>query len=90
MNDLLSQAYYSKVISVLFLNSTFKLLSRFVQPDTSSFTDSEIVWRMNKPWHIGLIVAADSRERLLELLDAYTQRISNKFHASAPAPDVSV
>lgn len=65
-------------------------LSRFEHPDTSSFTDSEIVWRMNKPWHIGLIVAADTRERVLELLDHYTQRIGNEFHASAPAPDASV
>lgn len=62
-------------------------LSRFEHPDTSSFTDAEIVWRMNKPWHIGLIVAADTRERVLELLDAYTHRISTEFHASAPAPD---
>ncbi|MCE7991139.1 MAG: ATPase [Roseivirga sp.] len=65
-------------------------LSRFEHPDTSSFTDAEIVWRMNKPWHIGLIVVADTRERVLELLDAYTHRISNEFHASAPAPDASV
>jgi len=65
-------------------------LSRFEYPDTSSFTDSEIVWRMNKPWHIGLIVAADTRERVLELLDQYTARIGNEFHASAPAPDASV
>lgn len=65
-------------------------LSRFEHPDTSSFTDSEIVWRMDKPWHIGLIVAADSQERVLELLDAYTHRISTEFHASAPAPDASV
>ena len=64
-------------------------LSRFEHPDTSSFTDSEIVWRMNKPWHIGLIVAADTRERVLELLDHYTQRIGNEFHASAPAPESS-
>lgn len=65
-------------------------LSRFEHPDTSSFSDAEIVWRMNKPWHIGLIVAADTRERVLELLDAYTHRISHEFHASAPAPDASV
>lgn len=65
-------------------------LSRFEHPDTSSFTDAEIVWRMDKPWHIGLIVAADTRERVLELLDAYTQRISTEFHASAPAPDANV
>lgn len=62
-------------------------LSRFEHPDTSSFTDPEIVWRMEKPWHIGFIVAADTRERVLELLDHYTQRIAADFHASAPAPE---
>jgi len=62
-------------------------LSRYEHPDTSSFTDAEIVWRMNKAWHIGLIVVSDSSERILELLDKYTQRIANEFHASLPAPD---
>jgi hypothetical protein len=45
---------------------------------------------MNKAWHIGLIVVSDSRERVLELLDTYTKRISNEFHASLPAPDKSI
>jgi len=62
-------------------------LSRFEHPDTSSFSDPEIVWRMNKAWHIGLIVVSESSERVLELLDSYTHRISNEFHASSPAPD---
>jgi len=62
-------------------------LSRYEHPDTSSFTDPEIVWRMNKPWHIGLIVASNSSERVQELLNHYTQRIANEFHASLPAPD---
>jgi hypothetical protein len=44
---------------------------------------------MNKAWHIGLIVVSNSRERVLELLDNYTNRISNEFHASLPAPDSS-
>jgi hypothetical protein len=65
-------------------------LSRFVHPDTSSFTDAEIVWRMDKEWHIGLIVVSDSSERVLELLDTYTHRIGNEFHASAAAPDKSL
>lgn len=64
-------------------------LSRFEHPDTSSFTDKEIVWRMDKAWHIGLIVVSDSSERVLELLDQYTQRIGKEFHASLPAPDKS-
>jgi len=64
-------------------------LSRFEHPDTSSFTDKEIVWRMDKAWHIGLIVVSDSSERVLELLDHYTERIGKEFHASLPAPDKS-
>ena len=62
-------------------------LSRYEYPDTSSFTDKEIVWRMHKQWHIGFIVVSDSSERILELLDKYTQRIASEFHASLPTPD---
>jgi hypothetical protein len=65
-------------------------LSRFEHPDMSSFNDTEIVWKMNKAWHIGMIVSSDTQERILELLDKYTQRIANEFHASAPAPNKSV
>ena len=64
-------------------------LSRFENPDTSCFNDSEIVWRMNKKWHIGMIVVSDSSERVLELLDQYTKRIASDFHASIPAPKKS-
>ena len=42
-------------------------LSRFEYPDTASFTDTEIVWRMHKPWHIGLIVVSDSSERVFRI-----------------------
>lgn len=62
-------------------------LSRHQCPDNSGFNDSEIVWRMNKEYHIGLIVRSDSHQRILELLDSYTHRIFNDFHASAPVPD---
>ncbi len=64
-------------------------LSRFQNPDTSLFTDKELVWRMKKNWHIGLIVKSKKPERVLELLDNYTQRIQTDFHASAPVPDES-
>ena len=62
-------------------------LSRHQHPDTSSFTDSEIVWRMKKEHHIGFIVQAKSQQRVLELLDNYTQRIFNDFHAAEPVPN---
>ncbi|MEM7187191.1 MAG: ATPase [Bacteroidota bacterium] len=62
-------------------------LSRFEHPDTSSFTDTEIVWRMKKDWHIGFIVVSLSSERVQELLENYSQRIASEFHASLPPPD---
>ena len=62
-------------------------LSRFQHPDSSSFEDKEICWRLDKEYHIGMIVKSKKRERVLELLVDYARRIGQDFHASAPAPD---
>ncbi len=62
-------------------------LARQQHPDDSSFTDPEIVWRLRKDHHIGLIVRSAQHERVLELLDHFARRIHREFHASAPAPD---
>lgn len=62
-------------------------LSRFEHPDDTSFKEKEIVWRMRKPWHIGLIIESDTKEKVIELLEKYTQRIAKEFHASAPAQE---
>ena len=62
-------------------------LSRHQWPNTSGFQESEIVWRMNKEHHIGLIVQAKKSARVLELLDTFTQRVFNDFHAAAPIQD---
>jgi len=63
-------------------------LTRQEWPDTSQFKDSEIAWRMtDMSFHIGLIVRSPKRARVLELLDNYTTRIQQDYHASAPAPD---
>lgn len=62
-------------------------LSRHQHPDSSRFNDSEIVWRMNKEYHIGLIVQSKKQDRVLELLDHYTHQIFSDFHASAPVPN---
>jgi hypothetical protein len=64
-------------------------LSSHKNPDTSGFSDPEIVWRMNKEHHIGLIVQADSEKQILRLLDDYTQRIFHEFHAYEPVPEKS-
>jgi hypothetical protein len=62
-------------------------LSRYQWPDSSSFSDKEIVWRMNKEYHIGLIIQSKSEERVLELLDQYAEKVRNEFHASMPIQD---
>lgn len=62
-------------------------LARQQWPNTDGFTDEEIVWRMNKEYHVGFIVKASGRERVLQLLDDYMQRIYREYHASAPVPD---
>ncbi len=56
-------------------------------PDTSAYNDAEIVWRMNKEYHAGLIVASASPERVKELQDSYTERFYQDFYATAPLPD---
>lgn len=65
-------------------------LSRFEHPDTSQFQDDELVWRMNKPWHIGLIVKAENTGKVTELLGSYATKIGKEYHASAPAPDSAI
>jgi len=64
-------------------------LSRFQNPDNSSFVDKEIWWRLEMDHHIGMIIKAKKRDKILSLLDHYAERIAKDFHASAPAPDPS-
>ncbi len=62
-------------------------LARQERPDTSGYTDREIVWRMNKEFHAGLIVASPDAERVRNLLDDYTSRFYQDFYTSAPPPE---
>jgi len=62
-------------------------LARQEHPDTSAFDDPEIVWRIQKPYHLGFIVQSDTTEKVANLLDQYAERVFKDFHASAPSPD---
>jgi biotin carboxylase len=59
-------------------------LARQEYPDTSAYGDAEIVWRMQKRHHVGLIVKSARRERVQELLDGYVERVKQDFAATAP------
>lgn len=54
-------------------------LSKFQHPDLSSFSDPEVCFRIPLDFHAGLIVKADSSERVLELLDDYANRLTTDF-----------
>jgi biotin carboxylase len=62
-------------------------LARQEQPDTSGFVDPEIVHRVKKPYHAGLIVASPDASRVETLLDSYSRRFYDEFYATAPAPE---
>jgi hypothetical protein len=56
-------------------------------PDLSAYTEPEIVWRMHKHHHAGLIVASSDPKRVQELLESYMARFYEDFLTSMPAPD---
>jgi biotin carboxylase len=62
-------------------------LARQEWPDTSWFPEPELVWRLHKRHHVGLIVKSHDYRRIGELLNLYTQRVHSEYHASAPARD---
>src|SRR5213080_680117 len=59
-------------------------LARQEFPDTSAYDDPEIVYRVKKKHHAGLIVRSKSHERVSQLLDDYSQRFTADFIAVLP------
>jgi biotin carboxylase len=62
-------------------------LARQEWPDTSSFQEPELVWRLDKKHHVGFVVRSPDHGRVNQLLDLYVQRVRNEYHASAPPRD---
>jgi biotin carboxylase len=59
-------------------------LARQEYPDTSAYDDPEIVYRVKKKHHAGLIVRSKKRARVTELLDDYAHRFADDFVAVLP------
>ena len=53
----------------------------------SGYDEPEIVARIDKRHHAGLIVASEDGARISALLDSYVTRFYADFHATAPAPE---
>ncbi|HKV34158.1 MAG TPA: ATP-grasp domain-containing protein [Pyrinomonadaceae bacterium] len=62
-------------------------LAKQEQPDTSAYVEDEIIYRVKKRHHAGLIVRAQKLDRVTELLDDYCQRFADDFVAVAPPPE---
>lgn len=50
-------------------------LSKYQHPDLSSFSDPEVCFRVPLDYHAGLIIKSEKSERILELLNDYTDRL---------------
>ncbi len=61
-------------------------LARQQQPDTSAYIDREVVHRLHKHHHAGVILQSPSAQRVAELTSEYAQRFSNEFCAVMPVP----
>jgi biotin carboxylase len=62
-------------------------LAKQEEPDTSAYADEEIIYRVKKRHHAGLIVRSLRLERVNELLDQYGRRFAEDFVAVAPPPE---
>jgi biotin carboxylase len=62
-------------------------LARQPDPDTSPYVDPEIVTRIRKHHHAGLIVGSPDPARIEALLADYTERFVRDFYATAPPPE---
>lgn len=62
-------------------------LAKTAEPDTSMFDAPEIVYRMKKHHHAGLIVRSTDPDQVRILLEDYSARFAETYLATAPVPD---
>jgi biotin carboxylase len=60
-------------------------LARQEKPDLSAYADPEVVWRLEKSNHAGLIVRSSSQARVDDLLTSYAARFQRDHVAALPA-----
>lgn len=59
-------------------------LAQQEQPDLSAYDDPEIVWRLPKKHHAGLLVAGGEYGRIQQLIHNYNERFARDFLTSVP------
>ncbi|HSH04100.1 MAG TPA: ATP-grasp domain-containing protein [Anaerolineae bacterium] len=59
-------------------------LAKQKRADLSGYQDPEVVWRLEKDYHAGLIIASQDPTRIENLLNDYTDRFGQDFLAVGP------
>jgi biotin carboxylase len=62
-------------------------LARQENPDTSSFNDPEVYYRIKKHHHAGLILKSTDPKKIPTLFEGYAQRFAEQFLAVEPMKD---
>ena len=62
-------------------------LARQEWPDLAEFGDPEVVWRLSKRHHAGLIVASPDRVRVADLVERYARTLAERFSTYLPPGD---
>lgn len=83
--ELRGQRYRAQKTKELYAGSVL-CLARTAEPDTSMFSDPEIVLRLKKHHHAGLIVQSEDPERVRALVASYAERFAQEYLAVQPAP----
>lgn len=83
---LFGRQYALPAVKPLYAGSVI-CLARQKRPDLSSFDAPEIVRRLEKHHHAGLVLRADTAERVQALVAEYSERFLEEFCAVEPPPD---
>jgi len=81
--NLRGQSYALPEIFEIYAGSVL-CLAQTAEPDTSSFNDPEIVVRIQKHHHAGMILRSDDPERVRQLLEHYSDKFARRFLATMP------
>ncbi len=61
-------------------------LAKQQKPDLSSY-DENVVWKLNKEYHAGLIVASKNYKKMFEVSNKYIEKFYSDFFATHPIQD---
>ena len=84
--NLLGEPYHLTALRDQYAGSVICLAKQEV-PDLSAYNDPEVVFRVPKTHHAGIIVASPSADRVHDLVRSYAERFQNDFCATLPPPD---